>query len=100
MKIATKRKIEIIVLILIVCMVSLGACGKGEEDYKKEIATLAEEQGLEDVEVSLELDVVIKASEKSVIVSDEECFLEQMFRHAIKWNRTVYLQMVHIAVLV
>ena len=45
MKIATKRKIEIIVLILIVCMVSLGACGKGEEDYKKEIATLAEEQG-------------------------------------------------------
>ena len=47
-----------------------------------------------------ELDVVIKASEKSVIVSDEECFLEQMFRHAIKWNRTVYLQMVHIAVLV
>ena len=54
MKIATKRKIEIIVLILIVCMVSLGACGKGEEDYKKEIATLAEEQGLEDVEVSLE----------------------------------------------
>lgn len=31
-----------------------------------------------------ELDVVIKASEKSVIVSDEECFWEQMFRHAIK----------------
>ena len=51
---ATKRKIESIVLIWIVCMVSLGACGKGEEDYKKEIATLAEEQGLEDVEVSLE----------------------------------------------
>ena len=40
MKIATKRKIEIIVLILIVCMVSLGACGKGEEDYKKEVAKL------------------------------------------------------------
>ena len=57
MKIATKRKIKIIVLILIVCMVSLGACGKGEEDYRKEIATLAEEQGLEDVEVSLEATV-------------------------------------------